>query len=114
MKPIVIESPFRASGRFSQRQHERYLDRCILDSLGRRETPYASHRMLTGVLDDAVEAQRDVGIYAGYPWQSVADLVAFYTDLGWSEGMTAALGRCKALNLDFVERSIGKAGIGPA
>lgn len=57
----------------------------------RGESPYASHGLISGALDEATERQR--GIEAGYAWWRVADKVVFYTDLGWSRGMAAAMDR---------------------
>lgn len=88
MEPIVIESPYRELGK--KRINKAYLKRCILDCIARGETPYASHRMLTDALDDNIPEQRTVGLMAGIAMARVLRNVAFYVDLGWSEGMLEA------------------------
>jgi hypothetical protein len=89
MKRVIIESPFAGD----VDRNRRYLRACMADSLARDEAPFASHGLYTqeGVLDDTVPAERKRGIEAGYAWWEGADLVAFYIDLGWSDGMRRAL-----------------------
>ena len=83
---VVIESPWRGKNPVNRI----YMLRCILDSVMRRETPYASHRMLTEVLDDNCPKQRQLGIRCGLAVHSRAETIAFYVDQGWSEGMEGA------------------------
>jgi len=42
------------------------------------------------MLDDRVPEERRLGMEAGFCWARVADLRAFYADLGFSGGMTEA------------------------
>lgn len=86
MKRIVIESPYAGD----VTAHTKYAQLAVLDSLRRGETPYASHLLITQVFDDLVPEERVWGIHAGYAWYPGAELVAFYTDCGWSPGMVAA------------------------
>lgn len=88
MIPVIIESPYAASERYSVVENMAYLDRCILDCLERGETPYASHKMLTTSHDDPVG--RTLGINAGLAMRRHLPLRAFYTDHGWSGGMQGA------------------------
>jgi len=78
-------------------------------SLDQGEAPIASHLIYTqpGILDDSVEKERDQGIQAGYEWMDAADLVAFYTDRGWSRGMIRALKMARILNKRIEVRSLG-------
>jgi hypothetical protein len=64
----------------------------MADSLARGEAPIASHLLYTqpGILDDSDWNERRKGIEAGFAWGVHADLVAFYLDHGWSDGMRAA------------------------
>jgi len=74
---VVIESPYgtRPDGTrctpAEVARNERYLDRCIRDSIDRGEAPYASHGFFTkpGRLDDTKPEQRRQGIEAeGLPF----------------------------------------------
>jgi hypothetical protein len=72
---------------------------CIRDSIDRGESPYASHRIIPGALDDSVPEERDKGIRAGYAWWKHAAAIVFYVDHGMSEGMHKALQRAKTMQL---------------
>lgn len=86
MQRVIIESPL--SGDFHR--NVRYARLCCLDSLCRGESPYASHLIYTQMLDDRIPGHRKMGMEAGFCWAEVADLRAFYTDLGISDGMVEA------------------------
>lgn len=65
MRRVIIESPYHGN----VERNLRYLRVCLRDSL------------LRG---------RRMGIEAGFSWWADADSIVFYTDIGWSRGMTAA------------------------
>lgn len=92
---VIIESPF--AGGFN---NVKYARRCVLDSLSRNESPYASHLLYTqkGLLDDSIPDQRRMGIAAADRWLQVADFVAVYADNGITRGMV--IGIVKAVRLD--------------
>jgi hypothetical protein len=94
MKKVIIESPYAGDVEKSID----YARKCVKDSLTRGEAPIASRLLYTqpGILDDDKPDQRKLGIDAGLEWLSVADIHAFYTDLGWSKGMEAALAKASA------------------
>jgi hypothetical protein len=50
--------------------------------------------------------QRARGIQAGYEWMQAADIVAFYIDFGWSEGMLKALKVARIYEISIELRSI--------
>jgi hypothetical protein len=81
---VIIESPFAGGW-----QNILYARQCVLDSLSRGESPYASHLLYAqkGMLDDKVPEQRQRGIAAANGWLEVADYVAVYCDRGVTEGM---------------------------
>ena len=85
VKTICIESPYAGD----VEKNVAYLKRCIMDALGRGESPYASHLFFTqpGLLDDLVPEERTLGIEAGFCWSRMADLRVFYIDRGISRGM---------------------------
>lgn len=88
MKKVVIESPFAGSTKLNIA----YAKMAVHDSLSRGEAPIASHLLLAahGICNDDEPYERSMGIDAGLAWHSVADDIAFYTDLGMSPGMEAA------------------------
>lgn len=103
-KPIVIiESPFAGD----TAKNIAYARACVQDSLGRGEAPYASHLLYTqpGVLDDDKPEERRLGMEAGWEFMRAASRVAFYTDLGMSSGMQAALRRAEALGVHTETRT---------
>ena len=90
MKLVIVESPFRGNNYTEHLEHLVYLNRVLKDSIDRGEAPFASHALYPRVLDDRISDDRMLGIRMGYAWMQRADLVAFYIDRGWSEGMQAA------------------------
>ncbi len=108
---VIIESPFRgADGDYEAAAL--YLDYCIRDCVIRlKETPYASHRMLPGALGDTKPEQRALGMKAGIE-MSVALInccgakAAFYTDIGFSEGMVDAMAHYLKIEIVSKGRSL--------
>lgn len=90
---VIIESPFRGNSPEDAARNLAYANAALADSVRRGENPYASHILLTSALDDADPDQRALGIALGLEWAAVADFVAVYTDLGISDGMSAAMDR---------------------
>ena len=101
---IIIESPF--SGDIPN--NKEYARRCVKDSLLRGESPIASHLLYTqkSILDDHLEAEREMGILAGLAWCKVADAMAVYTDLGISKGMQQGIDNATSLELLIEYRTI--------
>jgi hypothetical protein len=104
MKRVIIESPY--AGHIDR--NVSYARQAMRDSLERGEAPIASHLLYTqpGILRDDVLSERETGIKAGLAWRSAADLTVFYTDLGWSPGMTKALALCMDERRAFEVRNI--------
>jgi len=88
MPRVVIESPFQAC-----EENLAYARRCLADSLGRGEAPYASHLLYPQLLDDTVPDQRRLGMHAGFAWGLAAELVAVYVDRGFTSGMAEGVRR---------------------
>jgi hypothetical protein len=101
---VVVESPYAGD----VERNLTYLRACLADCLARREAPFAAHALYTqpGVLDDGVPEQRRQGIHAGFAWAEKADVVVFYTDLGWSRGMLDAWERWLTSSLDVETRTL--------
>ncbi len=87
MKLVILESPYAGD----IERNVAYAHAAVRDCLLRGETPYASHLMLTGALDDTQAWQRALGCAAGMFWAQVADKVVVYEDHGISNGMAAAI-----------------------
>ena len=102
MKLVIIESPFRGD----VDRNLLYAFACVRDSIIRGESPYASHLVLPGALNDDDPDERMLGIRCGYEWWRAASLVAFYTDLGWSNGMLAAYAKARTTSMKIEERSL--------
>lgn len=91
MALVIIESPYAGD----IERNTTYARRAMRDSLMRGENPIASHLLYTQphILDENKPEERKRGIEAGFAWWRFSDLIAFYTDYGWSAGMKAALER---------------------
>lgn len=103
MRPVLIESPF--AGCFPL--NRAYLHAAIRDCIARGETPYASHKMIPGALDDRDAQQRIRGIETGTEFtkwaiKAGAEVVA-YIDLGVSPGMDTRLAGLR----DYRNRKLG-------
>lgn len=109
MRLVIIESPYAGD----IERNLAYAKLCIRDAISRNESPYASHVLIPGALDDNDPAQRDRGIRAGYAWWQTADLIAFYMDLGMSPGMHKALQRAKTMHKKVERRWLGQDALGP-
>lgn len=84
-KLVIIESPFAGAVALNLE----YARACLRDSLLRGEAPLAFHTLYTqsGVLDDTIPHERELGILAGFLWSTHAMLTAVYQDRGISNGM---------------------------
>lgn len=99
----IVESPFGGE----QMANLLYLRRCLRHSWDQGEIPFASHGFFPFFLKESDPAERKAGIEAGYWFWRYARTVVFYTDLGISPGMAAALSRCRILGKAFEIRNIG-------
>lgn len=102
---VIVESPYAGGWK-----NVLYCRQCVLDSLSRGESPYASHLLYTqkGMLDDKDPKQRKRGIDAANVWLEVCDFVAAYCDFGISEGMMIGIVRASRLNKEIRLRWIQK------
>ena len=96
---VVLESPYAGD----VERNVEYALRAMKDSLSRSESPYASHLLLTQVLDDNDEAERQQSIHASLEAVRSAGLLAVYEDYGISEGMQDAIdvARERGLTIDY-------------
>ena len=104
-KPLVIiESRYAGD----VERNVAYAKRCMKDSLGRGEVPFASHLLYTQVLDDTQPADRKLGMDAGFEVLSRSDYSVVYTDYGFSEGMKEGIATAENLGHKIEYRSIGE------
>lgn len=89
MKRVIIESPFRDS----PERALTFARAVALACVHKGESAWGSHMIWPQFLPETPE-ERALGIEAGHAWGEVADIHAFYTDLGWSGGMISALSLC--------------------
>ena len=107
-RPVIIESPYRASTRTLARRNMAYMIAALRDSIKRGEAPFLSHMMYTSALDDDDPTERRLGIELGYTWWPFVEAICFYCDLGWSEGMVNAKLRANYYNIVVEERYIAQ------
>lgn len=93
---VAIESPLSENFK----RNADYARAALYHSLQCGEAPFASHLLYTQVLDDKIQGERDMGMFAGLSWVLQADLVAFYVDLGLSAGMKQMLNHLGSLKGD--------------
>lgn len=103
MRRVIIESPFAGD----VARNILYARCALLHSLDLGEAPIASHLLYPFVLDDRLADARQHGIDAGLAWRSVAEYAVFYTNLGMSRGMEAALLLYQKEGMPYRERLIG-------
>lgn len=102
MRLVIIESPFRGRGEHGKA----YARAAMRDCISRGEAPYASHLLLTEVLDDSDHVMRKLGIDIGLAWGAKADLTAVYMDLGISPGMAQGMAQAELEGRPIEHRSI--------
>jgi len=111
---VMIESPY--SGQIDR--HVRYTALCCIDAaIVHDELGYASHGVMTQhprckeiFVSDFQEKwdtlTRDEAIAMSHRMRRRCDKTVFYTDLGWSSGMTQALDYCKSHRIPFELRKV--------
>jgi len=107
---VLVESPYRGYSHDETPRNVFYARLCFNDSLiVRGEIPFASHLLFTqtGITDDSVDTEREVGMRAGWAIGECACLSAFYTDFDWSSGMIKGLDAAIECGRPFEERSLG-------
>jgi len=102
MRLVIIESPYKGQ----VLRNMQYLKKCMIDSISRGESPFASHAMYTGFLNDDEQRERQVGMACGFAWLTRAHLVAVYTDHGISEGMTRGIEKAQSLGIPVEFRRV--------
>lgn len=102
MRRVIVESPY--AGWVAR--NVIYARACVADCIRRGESPYASHLLYPGVLDDTNPEERARGIRAGFAWGAVADVIAVYSDLGISPGMVEGIKRAQKVGQKIEVRNL--------
>ncbi len=104
---VLIESPYAGD----IEANLAYLHAAMRDCLFRGEAPFASHALytLSGVLDDTIPEEREVGIQAGLAWGLAAARTVVYTDRGISRGMQQGIDDAKRVGRPVEFRSLPSA-----
>lgn len=102
IKLVVLESPYAGD----TEANLKYARECAKHCAYQAEATQASHLYYTQFLDDKVVEERLLGIALGLAWADRADYSVFYTDRGWSRGMTAALKEAMSRGKPFKIRAL--------
>lgn len=98
MKRVIVESPYAGKDIQETDYNVAYARLCLHDCLMRGEAPFASHLLYTqsGVLNDQIPEERQLGIAAGLEWGRLAEATVVYTDYGITPGMRQGIKRAEA------------------
>lgn len=110
-KFVDIETPYNGHTLKDVARNIKYARACVRDSLMRGEVPYASHIFYTqtGILDDNVPAEREIGILAGKQiTEKLCAITVVYTDLGISKGMVFGINLAAKMGREIVYRNLGE------
>lgn len=125
MRLVIIESPFRPLGGYTQAETVAYARAAVRDSLSHGEAPLAPHLLYTqpGILDDCEAEAREEGMRAGWAWYEarrwwggpgvipsidcLLPICAVYADLGISSGMDEGMDYARSAGCAVDVRYIG-------
>lgn len=106
-RPVIVESPFKATSAADLERNKQYLTACMRDCLmNHDDAPFASHALYTIPLDDNDVTEREMGIRAGFAWGQFADACVVYTDYGISEGMKQGIEHALAIYIEVEYREL--------
>lgn len=116
MRLVILESPFRGRGKwwfqrwFDQWQNIRYARACVRHSLDSDESPSPSHLVFTqpGIINEADERDRNLGIAAGLEWRKVAEASVVYEDRGITPGMRKGIRLAREAQIPVEFRTLGE------
>jgi hypothetical protein len=98
-KLVQILSPLRAANGRSMARHMAFAEQlCHLAAVEGRVAPFAPHLLYTRFLDDAIEAERQIGLDCGAIFLARVDEVWVWDLWGISTGMRAEIAFVEDLN----------------
>lgn len=109
LRRVVLESPFSAPTDLGILENIGYARKCIRDCLLHGDAPIASHLLYTqsGILDDQIPEERELGMAAGWAWTGAAVAVVVYVDRGISPGMWSGIERAERFGIPVEYRELG-------
>lgn len=113
MRRVIVETPYRRyriAALDDDHLNLRYLRAAMRDSFARGEAPFASHALYaqTGILNDDDDAERRLGMLAGFAWGEAAEATVVYVDLGISAGMQEGIKRARRCGRPVEQRSLAE------
>ena len=105
-RSVVLISPFAAEDFSIAAAVQRYGERCVRDSLGRGESPLASH-LFYSTLNVRNPIERDIGLLSQLSWIPKSDMVAVYVDFGLTKAMEVAINTAQIKSKKIEYRTIG-------
>lgn len=106
-RAVVLVTPFAAEDYSKAAAVQRYGNRCVKDSLGRGESPLASHLFYYEVLNVKNPIERDIGLLSQLTWMRHCDMVAVYIDFGVTKAMEVAINTAQLSHKKIEYRTIG-------
>lgn len=85
----------------------RYAVRATKDSMGKNESPLASHLFYSEVLNARNPIERDLGLQGQLTWLKGCDLIAVYLDFGITPAMQVVINHAIAKSRRIEYRTIG-------
>ena len=104
---VILESPFAGDNE----SNYLYYRSAMRDSLlNHNESPIASHGIwaFSGLLDDTIEHERQLGMIAGHSWLEGAEGCVVYCDCGISAGMRQGIALAEEYGLIVTYRYLPK------
>lgn len=106
---VIVESPYAGN----VARNVAFAQAAMLWCLAQGWAPFASHLLYPQVLDDTNEAERALGIAAGFQWRVGATLTVVFDDFGISPGMAAGIAHAELIGQEIrtvnLESEIGSA-----
>lgn len=109
IKTVIVETPFKGATEEEQQKNIDYARACAHDCLvNHNEAPFLSHLIYTqvGILNDAIPAERQLGIDAGLAIGSRMEATIVYVDRGISGGMQYGIINAQKANRTIIYRSL--------
>lgn len=102
MKRVIIESPYKGD----IERNLRFARAAMLDSILWGESPFASHLLYPQILNEDVEAERELGMRMGWDWMRSVDRVVVYDNFGVTEGMARGMALAEHTGIEILRRTL--------
>ncbi len=107
-KLVILETPYRGDGYKDLKRNIKYARACVRNCLLRGESPLAFHLLYTqrGISNDKNPDERTLCMKAAEAWESHAEAIVVYTDLGISYGMRLGIERAQREGRPVIYRKL--------